>query len=103
MPKRSSIVLCWRGLVKCIAGKRHSSAFRCCVISSNAVAFYQPSYLDGLPPNNAFQPTPLRVERDRADFMCYHVLQALPTYVAARLNASVGRFPLHRCLALVLT
>ena len=82
MPKRSSIVLCWRGLVKCIAGKRHSSAFRCCVISSNAVAFCQPSHLDGLPPNNAFQPTPLRVERDRADFTRYQMLKAFPIQIS---------------------
>ena len=31
-------------------------------------------------PNIAFQPTPLRVERDRADFVCYHVLKAFPIH-----------------------
>jgi hypothetical protein len=41
-------------------------------------------------PNNAFQPTPLRVERDRADFVWYNQLEGVPDLlVAARLNAGV--------------
>ena len=38
------------------------------------------------PPNKRVQPTPLRVEQDRRYFMCYHVLKAFLTFVAARLT-----------------
>jgi hypothetical protein len=33
-----------------------------------------------VPPNQRIQPTPLRGERDRADFLCYYDVKAVPTY-----------------------
>jgi hypothetical protein len=33
------------------------------------------------------QPTPLRVEQDRRDFMCYHVPKAFPTYDGSAADA----------------
>jgi hypothetical protein len=43
-------------------------------------------------PTSACSPTPLRVERDRADYSCYHGVKTFPTYRGGAADApGVGR------------
>jgi hypothetical protein len=37
-------------------------------------------YVIAYRPNNALQPTPLRVEHDRGDFDCWLAINLFPTY-----------------------
>jgi len=59
-PTHSNAIVCWRGLFKQSPADKHSSAYKCQVISGNVIVFCPLITVSVLPPNRRVQSTPLR-------------------------------------------